>query len=196
MSKPRSSATDLVESTSELVDRARKGEREALERLFARQLPALRRWARGRLPRRFRDLEDTEDLVQDTAIRVMDRISTFVSRHPGALQAYLRQAVVNRIRDEIRRSGRSPNMTELNDDEKHAGASPLDEAIGSEAVERYERALARLRAEDREVLIARVEMENSYEEIAQLFGRPSADAARMAVHRALVRLAEEMKRGG
>jgi DNA-directed RNA polymerase specialized sigma24 family protein len=39
-------------------------------------------------------------------------------------------------------------------------------------------------------------MENSYEEIAQLLGKPSADAARMAVHRALVRLAEEMKRGG
>jgi RNA polymerase sigma-70 factor (ECF subfamily) len=188
--------SDAVESTSELVDRAKQGEREALERLFARQLPALRRWARGRLPRRFRDLEDTEDLVQDTAIRVMDRIATFVSRHPGALQAYLRQAVVNRIRDEIRRAGRSPEITELDDREKHAGASPLDEAIGSEAVERYERALARLRAEDREVIIARVEMENSYDEIAQLFGKPSADAARMAVHRALVRLAEEMNRGG
>ena len=189
-------STDAVESTSELVDRAKNGEREALERLFARQIPALRRWARGRLPRRFRDLEDTEDLVQDTAIRVMDRIATFVSRHPGALQAYLRQAVVNRIRDEIRRSGRSPQITELDDREKHGGASPLDEAIGSEAVERYEQALARLRPEDREVVIARVEMENSYDEIAQLFGKPSADAARMAVHRALVRLAEEMNRGG
>jgi RNA polymerase sigma-70 factor (ECF subfamily) len=56
--------------------------------------------------------------------------------------------------------------------------------------------LSRLRPDDREVVIARVEMDMSYEEIAQLLGKPSADAARMAVHRALLRLAVEMKRGG
>jgi RNA polymerase sigma-70 factor (ECF subfamily) len=196
MAQSSPGTTESLESTSDLVERAKRGEREALDRLFTRQLPALRRWARGRLPRRLRDLEDTEDLVQDTAIKVMHRIGTFVSRHPGALQAYLRQAVVNRIRDEIRRSGRSPEMLELDQQEKGRGASPLEEAIGIEAVERYERALARMRPEDREVVIARVEMENSYDEIAQLFGKPSTDAARMAVHRALVRLAEEMNRGG
>jgi RNA polymerase sigma-70 factor (ECF subfamily) len=185
-----------LESTSDLVERVRRGEREALDLLFTRQLPALRRWARGRLPKRMRSLEDTEDLVQETAIKAMRRISAFVCRHPGALQAYLRQAVANRIRDEMRRSARSPEALELNDQERDEGASPLDEAIGAEAVERYEAALARLRPEDREVVIARVEMDTSYEEMAQLLGKPSADAARMAVHRALVRLAEEMNRGG
>ena len=185
-----------LESTSELVERVHSGDREALDLLFARQLPALRRWARGRLPRRMRSLEDTEDLVQDTAIKAMRRIGTFVCRHPGALQAYLRQAVANRIRDEVRRSVRSPEQQELSEHERHEGASPLDEAIGVEAVDRYEAALARLRPEDREAVIARVEMDNSYDEMAQLLGKPSADAARMAVHRALVRLAEEMNRGG
>ena len=185
-----------LESTTDLVERAKTGEREALDRLFTRQLPALRRWARGRLPRRMRDLQDTDDLVQDTAIKAMRRMGSFVSRHPGALQAYLRQAVANRIRDEIRRSGRSPEIYELNDEERDAGASPLDEAIGVETVERYEAALLRLRPEDREAVIARVEMETSYDEMAQLFGKPSADAARMAVNRALIRLAEEMNRGG
>ena len=185
-----------LETTSDLVDRVKQGDRDALNVLLSRQLPLLRRWARGRLPRGMRDLRDTEDLVQDTAISLLRQMETFVSRHPGALQAYLRQAVVNRIRDEIRRSGRSPGIGELTDQEKDGGASPLDEAIGAEAVQRYEAALARMRAEDREVIIARVEMGNSYEEIAQLLGKPSADAARMAVHRALLRLAEEMKRGG
>ena len=185
-----------LESTTDLVERVKRGEQEALDRLFTRQLPALRRWARGRLPRRMRDLQDTDDLVQDTAIKAMRRMGAFVSRHPGALQAYLRQAVANRNRDEIRRSGRSPEIHELNDQERDAGASPLDEAIGVETVERYEAALLRLRPEDREAVIARVEMETSYDEIAQLFGKPSADAARMAVNRALIRLAEEMNRGG
>ena len=39
---------------------------------------------------------------------------------------------------------------------------------------------------------ARVEMQQSYQTIANAFGKSSADAARMAVSRALVHLAEEM----
>ena len=41
---------------------------------------------------------------------------------------------------------------------------------------------------------ARVEMQQSYQQIAVAHGRSSPDAARMAVSRALVRLAEEMDR--
>jgi len=74
--------------------------------------------------------------------------------------------------------------------------SPLEEAIGREAVERYESALQRLRPEEREAIIARVEMDYNYEELAQALGKPTPDAARKAAQRALVRLAEEMKRGG
>ena len=49
-----------------------------------------------------------------------------------------------------------------------------------------------LRPEEREVIIARVEMQQSYAQIAAAHGKASPDAARMAVTRALVRLAEEM----
>ena len=49
-----------------------------------------------------------------------------------------------------------------------------------------------LRPEEREVIIARVELQQSYAQIAAAHGKASADAARMAVTRALVRLAEEM----
>jgi DNA-directed RNA polymerase specialized sigma24 family protein len=38
-------------------------------------------------------------------------------------------------------------------------------------------------------------MDSSYAEVARALGKPSVDAARMAVSRALLRLAEEMKRG-
>jgi RNA polymerase sigma-70 factor (ECF subfamily) len=138
---------------------------------------------------------DTDDVVQETVIRAVKRIDVFESRHEGALQAYLRQAVMNRIRDEVRRKMRTPAQESLDDRYEEKGASPLEEAIGHEAVERYEAALARLRPEDREAIIARVEMESSYEAVAQALGKPSPDAARMAVSRALVRLAEEMNRG-
>jgi RNA polymerase sigma-70 factor (ECF subfamily) len=183
-----------VDSTVDLVERAKAGDSDAVNRLFARFLPSLRRWASGRLPRWTRDLMDTDDLVQETLIRAVKRIDQFESRHEGALQAYLRQAVVNRIRDEVRRSKRSPVATALDDDAADRGASPLEDAIGAEALERYEAALARLRPEEREAIVARVEMDGSYQEVAQALGRPSADAARMAVSRALLRLAEEMSR--
>jgi RNA polymerase sigma factor (sigma-70 family) len=184
-----------AESTFDLVERAKSGDREALDRLFARYLPSLRRWASGRLPRWSRDLMDTDDLVQETAFRAVKRIDTFESQHAGALQAYLREAIMNRIRDEARRSSRSPAATELDENHSDRAASPLELAIGHEAVERYEAALARLRPEEREAIVARVEMDGNYQQVAETLGKPSADAARMAVSRALLRLAKEMERG-
>jgi len=183
-----------TDSTQYLVERAKAGDRQALDLLFDRALPALRRWASGRLPRWSRDLMDTDDIVQETAIRAMQRIGGFEPRHAGALQAYLRQAIVNRIRDEIRHKGRLPMQAELDENQRDLSASPLEAAIGHEAVERYETALARLRPEEREAIVGRVEMDSSYEELAQALGKPSADAARMATSRALLRLAQEMSR--
>jgi RNA polymerase sigma-70 factor (ECF subfamily) len=184
-----------LDTTFDLVERAKSGDDEALNRLFARYLPSLRRWASGRLPRWSRDLMDTDDLVQETVVRAVKRIDRFESRHEGALQAYLRQAIVNRIRDEVRRAKRQPAPTVLDDNAADNGASPLEAAIGEEALQRYEAALARLRPEEREAIVARVEMDGSYQDVAQALGKPSADAARMAVSRALVRLAQEMTRG-
>jgi RNA polymerase sigma-70 factor (ECF subfamily) len=165
-----------------------------LDDLIRRHQAPLRRWARGRLPRWTRDLRDTEDLVQETLTQTLRHIKDFEPRHDGALQAYLRQALINRVRDEVRRVSRHPAPTGLEDEaeQEAASASPLDEAIGQEAVARYEAALQRLRPEEREVIIARVEMQQSYGQIAAAHGKASADAARMAVTRALVRLAEEM----
>jgi RNA polymerase sigma factor (sigma-70 family) len=183
-----------AESTFHLIERARGGDQQALERLFARHLKPLQRWARGRLPKWARDLADTDDLVQDTLLQTFKRIEDFEPRRVGALQAYLRQAVLNRVRNELRRKGRQPHATDVDGIEVESLESPLEQAIGREAVERYEAALDRLTAEEREAIIARVEMGYSYEELAEALGKPTPDAARKAARRALVRLAEEMKR--
>lgn len=182
------------ESTADLLQRARMADADALNTLVQRHVGPLRRWAHGRLPRWTRDLRDTEDLVQETLVQTLRRIDKFEPRHEGALQAYLRQALMNRVRDEVRRAMRHPAPAAIDDGESFGdpAASPLDLAIGREAVERYEAALQRLRPEEREVIIARVEMQQSYQQIAAAHGKASPDAARMAVTRALVRLAEEM----
>ena len=182
-----------LDSTFELIERVRQGDKESLERLVARHLGPLRRWVSGRLPSWARDLSDTDDLVQDTLLRTFTRIESFEVRGVGALQAYLRQAVMNRLRDELRRKGRVPELVDGAALDLEGPGSPLEEAIGREAVERYKAALARLRPEDREAIIARVEMDYSYAELAEILGKPTPDAARKAAQRALLRLAEEMK---
>jgi RNA polymerase sigma-70 factor (ECF subfamily) len=185
-----------VSATASLVllQRVRAGDKAALEELLLRYRPRLSRWASGRLPRWARDLSDTDDLVQDTLVRTVNNLAHFDARGEGSLQAYLRGAVMNRIRDEIRRKQRLPNAAPLDTDYASDGQSPLEKAIGSEAMARYDRALESLDAEAREAVIARIEMGCSYAEIADALGKSSPDAARMTVSRALVRLAEEMRR--
>src|SRR5881227_2636184 len=104
------------EPTLELVVRARGGDRPAMEALLERCLPPLKRWAHGRLPAAARGNLDTGDLVQEAALHVLGCLDRFEPRHVGAMQAYLRQSVINRIRDEIRRIGRQPPPLELLDD--------------------------------------------------------------------------------
>lgn len=183
-----------AESTRQLLDRARAGEREALDRLLARYLPRLERWARGRLPRWARDVADTQDLVQETVLQTFRRIDAFEPRGAGAFQAYLRAAILNRIRDELRKARRRPSSMEIDEQRPDPGASPLEEAIGNEALERYEAALSRLKPSDREAIVARVEMGFSLEEVAEALDKPTANAARVAIDRALLRLAVEMRR--
>jgi RNA polymerase sigma factor (sigma-70 family) len=191
-SQARAQPSGAVATTADLLQRARLGDADAVNELFARYLPSLRRWARGRLPQWTRDLRDTDDIVQETLVQTLKNIEAFQPRHEGALQAYLRQALVNRVRDEVRRVSRHGVTAEIVDEHADAAPSPLEQAIGHEALTRYEGALARLRPEEREVIIARVELGQSYQQIAAGHGKASADAARMAVSRALVRLAEEM----
>jgi len=188
------SQTPLIsdEPTIELVVRARGGDRLAVEALLERCLPSLKRWAHGRLPMAARGALDTGDLVQETVLHVLRRLDSFEPRHVGAMQAYLRQSVINRIRDEVRRVVRQPTPVELTEEPPSDHTSPLEGAIKSEAYERYRDALVELSARDREMIVARVEAQWSVQEIAQRFGMRTSDAARMAVSRALRRLAARL----
>jgi RNA polymerase sigma-70 factor (ECF subfamily) len=181
------------ETTIELLELAKGGDPEALGRLLERCVPALRRWAHGRLPPTARSLNDTADIVQDTVISAMRHLEAFESRHQGALQAYLRRAVMNRIRDVIRHQKRRPEVAGVSEELQDEATSPLEAAIGAENLERYESALERLKPPDREAIIGRLEMLYSYDELATVLNRPTAAAARMAVTRAMKRLAEEMQ---
>jgi len=190
---PRDDSAGAPESTVELLARARAGDEAALNEVFARAIPLLKRWASGRLPRWARDMIDTDDLVQETVVNTLKHIDVFEYRVDSALQAYLRQAVMNRIRNEIRRATRHPAPDTLDSAAPDAALSPLEELIGKQTVEAYDEAMTGLEPEEREAIIGRVELGLSYAELATAMGRPSADAARMAVGRALLKLAKRLK---
>jgi RNA polymerase sigma factor (sigma-70 family) len=182
-------------SSFALILRAKAGDDDALETLCERYLPRLQRWAHGRLPRSVRGALDTHDLVQVTLTGVVQQLHAFEPRHEGAFQAYVRRALLNRIRDEARRGlRRGPSETLDAAAYQSADSSPLEDLIGRETLERYEAAMERLRPADSEAIIARVELGLSYPEVAAALGKPSVAAAHMAVSRALVRLAQEMSR--
>ena len=181
--------------TFQILLRARAGDSDAVELLCARYLPRLHRWARGRLPRGARSTVDTGDIVQEVLVSVIKRLQVFEPRDEGAFQGYLRQALANRLIDEGRRTVTRPAASPLDSAWPSNGPSPLEIAIGREGMERYERALDKLKPEDQRAIIARCEWGMSHEEVAQAIDKPSANAARVAVHRALVRLAREMAGG-
>jgi RNA polymerase sigma-70 factor (ECF subfamily) len=180
-----------AESSFELVIRARAGDQRALDDLFARYLPRLTSWAHGRLPQAARGTYETQDLVQHTLTKVFRRIKDFEPRHPGAFRDYVWTTLWNSVRDIARSTQRHPTDP-LEGDVPSYRPSPLEETMGSETLERYERALERLRPIEREAIIARIELGLSYKDVAAALGKTTTGAAQVAVSRALVRLAEEM----
>jgi RNA polymerase sigma-70 factor, ECF subfamily len=186
--------TDLpaVEPTVDVIRRVQLGDATAREQLLARFLPLLRRWAHGRLPRQIRDMNDTDDLVQVTLVKSLSRLGEFDSSGPGAFLAYLRMALLNQVRDEIRRHQRRPEHAQIDVELSDRDAPALvDQLVGSERVRAYEQALAALPKRQQGLIVMRVEFGMSYPEIAvEVGGTP--DAARVMVARAILLLSRQL----
>ena len=184
---------EYSDSTTTLLTRIQDGDRAARDRLITRYLPRLRRVAQGRVPQSLRSVIDTDDLVQITMIRALEKVATFKKQHDGAFLGYLRMILLNRIRDEVRRATRHQAALQVDGLVPSAGRTPLEDAIGAEALEIYEGALATLPSAHADAVAMRIELECSYAEIAEALEITSAGAARMMVTRALVRLAAAIR---
>lgn len=181
-----------LESTATLLARVRNGDEDARGLLVVRYLKVLTRWAHGRVPPRARRLVDTDDLVQATLMRALGAVQHFEPRREGAFLAYLRKILLNQLRTAVARADCGPALRTLSDGLEGSRPSPLQEAIGGEVMEGYERALAGLTEEQRQAVVLRIEMGLSFQEVADATESPSADAARMLVARGLARLSERM----
>ena len=199
-SPPRKSRPNIVrlsavmpppinEPTQMLVVKVRQGDARARETLVIRFLDPLRKWAHGRLPAQARGLGDTEDLVQITVMRALNRIEQFRNEGKGSFLAYLRQILMNELRDEIRRGNRHPQSVDIDEDlvDKNL-TSPVELVLGQDCLRRYESTLAALNRRQQSVVVMRIEFCMSYAEIAAAVGE-TADGVRMMIARAMVKLA-------
>ncbi len=180
-------------TTTSLLVQIRQGDEEARNCLIERYLPALRRWAHGHVPPRVRGVMETDDIVQITLMKALDHLEGFVPERKGAFLAYLRRIMQNEVRDELRRLNRRPPPEPLKDIHADGDPSPLHRAIGAEALAAFNAAMERLSEEQQEAVFLRIELGFTHQEVADAIGAPSANAARMLVSRALVRLAELME---
>lgn len=180
-------SSTIDEPTLTLLRRLQAGDAGARERLVARYLPRLSRWAHGRLPVGARDLSDTQDLVQVTLVRVLSHLDGFEPGHGGSLLGYLQQALLNVLRNEIRRSRRRGEHAELPELAADEAESPLAQAVGRESLERYQRALQQLSARQQELIVMRIELGLDNHEMAAELGT-TPDAVRMALRRAVTDL--------
>ena len=182
---------------AKLVGRARQGDPRAFDVIVDRFGPRLH----GYLYRLTGSREDADDLLQDLFTRVVRMIGRY--EHDGRFDGWLFRIATNLVRDQIRRYRRAPQVVPLVAPDPDARGTDLSwEAAGdlsspapdspmilAEDVDALQRALAKLPAAEREVVMLRHFSELSFNEIARAMGTPLGRALARA-HRGLAKLRE------
>ena len=133
--------------------------------------------------------------MQDVLHHTYKRLDWFESKHSSALRAYLRRALENRVRDELRRATRrlDRGLVPQEPFRPVEDATPQYRHLHNEEMwKRYRDGLKVLKARDQRLIVGRAELGYSYAQLAAIEGLPSADAARKALKRAVIRLSEAM----
>ena len=140
------------------------GSPEALARIYEKYVDALLTLAMGLL----NDASEAEDVVQDVFVSFARSANGFTLR--GSLKAYLTTAVVNRIRDRIRRekrrsTGRVEGLSTVAE-----SRGPDEQLIFTEDAGRLSQALPELPHEQRETIMLRLKGNMKFREIAKIQG--------------------------
>jgi RNA polymerase sigma-70 factor, ECF subfamily len=183
--------TDL-DPTSQLLERARKGDQRAFDQLFRRYHLALMRWAHGRLCVSARGQNETRDVVHISLQKAFHSLDRFVYRHQGSFLGYLHEILRNEVATVNRRWRSKKPSSELDGDQPDPAQGPEADYEAKERLELYERALARLPAREQELIRMR-EMGLTNSEIAEEATFDTPNAARMAGTRAIERLGVELQ---
>lgn len=196
--------------TEALVDAASAGSLPAVEVLLERYLPELRAYVRLRAGPTVRARESVSDLVQSTCREVLANVDRFRWGGEVGFRRWLYASALRRIVDkhEFHRAQKRDVEREVTHaalgGEAATSPGPLDlgayaaslstpsgVAVAREQSERLERAFDALTDEQRELIVQSRLMGVSHDELAEGLGK-SKGAVRVALHRALARLAAEL----
>lgn len=176
-----------------LIERARAGDRGALEALVVAHLPALRAFVRVKAGRDLREQESCSDLVQSACREVLEDLTGFEYQGEAAFRRWLYTAAERKVLDRARFHHRARRDTRREEAAPGGDAgllgcyasfcTPSQEAIAREEMARIESAMDELPASYREVLRLRHVVGLSNEEIAKELGR-TQEYARMILARA------------
>jgi RNA polymerase sigma-70 factor, ECF subfamily len=184
-----------------LANRAAEGDREAVDALLEHTLPELRAFVRLRAGPLLRARETESDLVQSVCREVLHGMERFQHPSETAFKRWLYTTAMRKIvnkRDYYRAQKRDV-LRERNVDMEAGGeellnmyrrfSSPSEKLMAAEECERIERAFSKLPEDQREIILLARFVGMSRAEIAAEQGK-SEGAVRVALHRALARLAE------
>ncbi|MFN0207710.1 MAG: RNA polymerase sigma factor [Planctomycetota bacterium] len=189
-----------LNQTALFIQKARAGDRQAMNDLLNRYKKPLERFLHSRLSPVVHRYQDTQDGTQDILIAAYESIVSgrFEYRGIGSFWYYLRTSARNYIIKKNQRAAER-GVVAISDESALAPEarqpSPIAKMIGQEQLIRYERALEAIPEDHRNAFLLFHEVGLSHAQIAEECKFPSADAARMCVSRAKTKLLSEMTRG-
>lgn len=191
-----------------MLARVRDGDREALDRLFAKHGPLLRRIVETRLGPRLRRRAGVSDVVQAAHIDALERIDEYLGGDPIPFRWWLRKLA----HDRVWRTWRHHFGAEKRDVRREvalsdgssvqflarltaSSSSPSQRAGRRELANRVRQALSQLPPTDREIMLMRAFEQRPYDEIGYVL-EVSPATARKRYERAILRLTVILRDSG
>lgn len=172
----------------ELAVRAAAGDRAATAKLLTAIRPGVVRYCRARLGRFDGGYGMADDVAQEVCLAVLAALPRFTD-HGRPFSAFVFAIAANKVADAQRAAVRGRAVTPTNALPDHADPAPGPEqlAVSSDLIRRLHRLLAHLSDTHRELVVLRVAVGLSAEEVGAVLGM-TATAVRVAQSRALSRL--------
>lgn len=198
------------ENTETLLDAARQGDSDAVNRLLETHRKAIHRLVELRLDRKVQRRVDVSDVVQDVMIEASGRLEKYLADPSMAFHLWLRQIAWDRIIDTYRRhrvsakrnmdreqplataAGPDQSTLELAIQLCDPALTPAAAATQREIATRVESAVEKMNDQDREIILMRHYEHLSNLEIAEVLGL-NPPAASMRYLRAVRRLRDVLQ---
>jgi len=179
----------LNKEETRLINRACRGDRDAIAALYQQHVQLIYRYISYRVP----DSAVAEDLTAEVFLRMVESLPRY-EQNGAPFEAWLYRIAMARVADYYRDRSRRPQEA-LSESEPDRELSPEGTLQVNEEAAEIRAALYQLSEEHQDILVLRFVERKSHSEVASMMGK-SVTAVKSAQHRALARLAELMGSNG